>query len=381
MTKIQQIFHYGWDAYRSSFQPDDVQQKSAYSIMNCKTGKFGYNISSCSDCGYTDFHANSCRNRNCPNCQAVLKEIWIDKRRSEVIDTPYFHVVFTIPAELNPLVYANRKLLYSLLHRCSSETLLELASNPKYLGATPGIIQVLHTWGQELNFHPHIHCIVSGGGLTKSLNLKKCGSGFFIPARVLASKFQGKFLTYLQEYYHSSKLCFSDSCKHLQNSYQWAEFRDSLYQKTWVPNIKETFNGFGNAIEYLGRYTHRIAITNSRIVQVNENTVTFTAKDYKNGGTKNVTLSNKEFIRRLMMHVLPFGFQKIRYYGFLNNRSKKSNLNIIFRIQGHQRFQSMLTGLPMDEVLKKVWNYDVHICPVCGCSGMRHTGRTFAMLE
>lgn len=176
--------------------------------------------------------------------------------------------------------------MYSLLHRCSSETLLELASNPKYLGATPGIIQVLHTWGQELNFHPHIHCIVSGGGLTKDLTLKKCGSGFFIPARVLASKFKGKFLAYLQEYYTSGKLSFSDSCKHLQNSYQWAEFRNSLYRKTWVPNIKETFNGFGNAIEYLRRYTHRISITNSRIVQVNESTVTFTAKDYKNGGTK-----------------------------------------------------------------------------------------------
>ena len=378
-TKIQQIFRYGWNDYRISYQPDEIRQKAAYSIMNCKTGKFGYNIRSCNDCGYTDFHANSCRNRNCPNCQAVLKEIWIDQRRSEVIDAPYFHVVFTIPAELNPLVYANQKLLYSLLHRCSAETLLELSSNPKYLGATPGIIQVLHTWGQELNFHPHIHCIVSGGGLTKDLKLKKCGAGFFIPAKVLAAKFQGKFLAYLQEYYNSDRLCFSDSCKDLHNHYKWADFRDNLYRKTWVPNIKETFNGFGNAIEYLGRYTHRIAITNSRILQVTEQSVTFQAKDYKNGGSKEVTFSNKEFIRRLMMHVLPSGFQKIRYYGFLNNRNKMNNLRIIFRIQGHQRFRSMLSNLPMDEVLKKVWNYDIHICPACGCSGMRHTGRTFAM--
>ena len=378
-SKIQQIFRYGWSSYKETFQPNDIQEKAAHSVMNCKTGKCGYNISTCQDCGYTDFHANSCRNRNCPNCQAVLKEIWIYNRRSEVIDTPYFHVVFTIPAELNGLVYANQKLLYSLLHRCSAETLLELSKNPKYLGATPGIIQVLHTWGQALNFHPHIHCIISGGGLTKDWKLKKCGSHFFIPAKVLASKFRGKFLSYLQEYYKDGRLCFSDSCKHLQNRYVWNELRDSLYRKQWCPNIKETFNGFGNAIEYLGRYTHRIAITNTRILNVNETNVTFSAKDYKNGGVKEVTISNAEFVHRIMMHVLPFGFQKIRYYGFLNNRSKKTNLQIIFRIQGHQRFQSKLSGLSMDEILKQVWDYDIHICPVCGCNGMRHAGRTYSL--
>ena len=356
-----------------------MQEKAAISIMHCKTGKCGYNISTCQDCGYTDFHANSCRNRNCPNCQAVLKEIWIDNRRSEVIDTPYFHVVFTIPAELNGLVFANQKLLYSLLHRCSAETLLELSENPKYLGATPGIIQVLHTWGQELNFHPHIHCIVSGGGLTKDLKLKKCNSHFFIPAKVLAAKFRGKFLAGLQDYYKNGKLHFSQSCLHLQNSYNWSRLRDTLYQKQWSPNIKETFNGFGNAIEYLGRYTNRIAITNTRILSVNEEYVTFSAKDYKNSTTREITISNKEFIRRLMMHVLPFGFQKIRYYGFLNNRSKKRNLQIIFRIQGHQRFKSRLAGLSMDEVLKQVWDYDIHICPSCGCAGMRHAGRMYAL--
>lgn len=378
-SRIQQIFRFAWDAYKESFQPDDMQEKAARSIMNCKTGKCGYNISACQDCGYTDLHANSCRNRNCPNCQAVLKEIWIDSRRSEVIDTPYFHVVFTIPAELNTLVYANQKLLYSLLHRCSAETLLELSGNPKYLGATPGIIQVLHTWGQELNFHPHIHCIVSGGGLTKDRKLKKCGPHFFIPAKVLASKFRGKFLACLQAYYENGKLHFSGSCKNLQNSCSWNELRDSLYRKQWCPNIRETFNGFGNAIEYLGRYTHRIAITNARILKVDETNVTFWAKDYKNGGTREVTIPNKEFIRRLMMHVLPFGFQKIRYYGFLNNRSKKTSLQIIFRIQGHQRFRSKLSGLSMSEVLKQVWNYDIHICPACGCSGMHPAGRAYPL--
>lgn len=348
--------------------------------MNCKTGKLGCNVSLCQDCGHISYHNNSCRNRNCPNCQAVLKELWIDKRKSEVIDTPYFHVVFTLPAQLNPLIYANQELLYALLHRCSSETLLELASNPKFLGATPGIIQVLHTWGQELNFHPHVHCIVTGGGLSSDLKLKSCGNGFFIPAPVLARKFRGKFLALLNDHFEKGKLNFSPSCSKLCNSYSFRELLNTLYSKTWCPEIRETFNGHGNAIEYLGRYTHRIAITNTRIKCVTPDEVIFTAKDYKNKSvTKEVHLSNIEFIRRLMMHVLPHGFQKIRYYGFLTNRSKQKNLTIIFRIQGHQQYQSMLNGLSMDEVLKAVWNYNIHICPACGRDGLKRIGRSYVL--
>lgn len=378
-SKIQQIFDFGWSDYCDSFPPSSVQAKAAHSIMNCKSGKLGCNISICDDCGYTDFHNNSCRNRNCPNCQAVLKELWIDKRKSEVIDTPYFHVVFTVPSELNALIYSNQELLYSLLHRCSAETLLELAGNKKYLGATPGIIQVLHTWGQELNFHPHIHCIVSGGGLTSDHKLKSCGGDFFIPAKVMASKFRGKLLENLNHYYKSGNLSFS-SCKKLKNSYEWNELKNKLYAKVWCPDIRETFNGFGNAIEYLGRYTHKIAITNTRILNVTSKHVTFTAKDYKNNSAiKAVTVNCKEFIRRFMMHVLPSGFQKIRYYGFLNNRSKQKNLKIIFTCQGHQKFKSLYQNISIDELLKQLWNVDIHLCPKCGCSNMRHAGRTYAM--
>lgn len=378
-SKIQRIFDFGWDAYASSFQPSGVQWKAARSITACKSGTLGCNISQCEDCGHLEIHNNSCRNRNCPNCQAVLKEIWIDRRRSEVIDTPYFHVVFTVPAELNPLIYANQELLYSLLHRCSSETLLELSADRKYLGATPGIIQVLHTWGQTLNFHPHIHCIVTGGGLTKDLKLKTSSADFFIPVRVLGSKFRGKFLAYLESYHRQGKLSFSSSCAGLRNSYTWTGFRDSLYKKDWCPYIKETFNGFGNAIEYLGRYTHRIAITNTRIQSVASEEVSFSARDYKSGKTITVSVSPEEFIRRLMMHVLPSGFQKIRYYGLLNNRGKQKNLHIIFRIQGHRKFVSLFTGSSVIDVMKAVWKYDISICPCCGKSSMRHAGRTFAM--
>lgn len=377
-SKIQQIFLNSYEYFHAlDSHVSRVQEKAARAILNCKSGSLGCNISQCTDCGHMEFHNNSCRNRNCPNCQAILKEIWIDKRRAEVIDSPYFHVVFTVPHELNPLIYGNQELLYSLLHRCSSETLLELSRDKKYLGATPGIIQVLHTWGQTLNFHPHIHCIVSGGGLSDDHKLRKCGDSFLIPIRIMASKFRGKFLFYLQKYYEAGKLAFS-SCADLKNSYCWNEFRDDLYNKDWCPYIKETFNGFGNAIEYLGRYTHRIAITNTRIQSVTKSQVTFSARDYKSGETKAITLENVEFIRRFLMHVLPSGFQKIRYYGFLNNRTKTGNLKIIFKLQGYQKFKQRYIGLSIAELLKEVWNYDIHICPVCGCNSMTHLGRSYA---
>lgn len=235
--------------------------------------------------------------------------------------------------------------------------------------------------GQALNYHPHIHCIISGGGLTKDLKLRKSGNGGFLPVKALGRKFRGKFMACLQEMFASQKLLFPQTCNHLRNSYTWAGFRDSLYNKEWCPYIKETFNGFGNAMEYLGRYTHRIAVTDSRIQSVSESQVSFSAKDYKSGEAVTITLDNEEFTRRLMMHVLPQGFQKIRYYGFLNNRSKKKNLKIIFRIQGHQQFSSLLTGKSMADILKLVWGYDLRICPSCGCCSMRHAGRTFALIH
>ncbi|MCD8300423.1 MAG: IS91 family transposase [Clostridiales bacterium] len=380
LTKIQEVFGFGWEEYCSSHEPSEVQWQAAQSIMDCKSGKLGYSISVCKECGHIEIHNNSCRNRNCPNCQAVLNELWVDKRRSEVIDGPYFHVVFTVPAQLNPIIYANQREMYSAIHRCAAETLLELSSNPKFLGATPGIIQVLHTWGQELNYHPHIHCIISGTGLSADGKLKTCGKHFFLPARALAKKFRGKLLAATDSLYQSGKLSLYGSCGKLRNRYEWDEFRDSLYHKEWSPDIRDTFNGFGNAIDYLGRYTHCIAISNARIINVTEDSVTFTAKDYRNGSAKKeITLSNKEFIRRFMMHVLPYGFQKIRYYGFLCNRSKKKNLELIFRLQGHQRYKSMLKGLSMDEVLMRLWKHDVTICPVCGCRGMQHAGRVYPL--
>ena len=374
--KIQQIWLHSFDSFGEHLS--DVQWKASRAIMNCKSGSLGSSISQCTDCGHTEFHHNSCRNRNCPNCQAVLKEVWIDKRRAEVIDSPYFHVVFTLPHELNALLYCNQKLLYGLLHRCCAETLLELSSDKKYLGATPGIIQVLHTWNQELDYHVHMHCIVSGGGLTSSQKIRTSPNKFFIPIHVLRDKYKGKYMALLEEYHRTQKLIFSGSCSHLRNSYTWKEFKNHLYGMDWCPFIKETFNGFGNAIEYLGRYTHKIAISNSRILSVTESETTFLARGKNPGEPKRtVTLKNQEFIRRFLMHVLPCGFQKIRYYGFLNNRMKTKNLKLIFKLQGYQKFKRRYTDLSIAELLKAVWNFNIHICPECGCSSMKQIGRTY----
>lgn len=379
-SKIQQLFQYSYDDFLSSHaHVSGVQQKAAHAILNCKSGCLGCNISQCTDCGHMEFHLNSCRNRNCPNCQAVLKEIWVDKRRAEVIDAPYFHVVFTLPHELNPLIYCNQKLLYGLLHKCSAETLLELSADKKWLGATPGIIQVLHTWNQELEYHVHMHCIISGGGLTSDQKIRKASSKFFIPIGVLRDKFKGKYLAFLQALYNKGSLSFSSSCDDLKDASAWKKWKNDLYEKDWCPYIKETFNGFGNAIEYLGRYTHKIAISNSRILDLTADTVIFSARGKKPGDPKrHITLENTEFIRRYLMHVLPGGFQKVRYYGFLNNRMKHKNLKVIFKLQGGQRFRQRYTGMTMAELLKAIWDFDICLCPVCGLPAMKPLGRSYA---
>jgi len=377
--KIRQIFEQSYGNYSAlgRFQ-SHIQRKAAHAILNCKSGKLGVNLSQCSDCGHMEIHNNSCRNRNCPNCQAVPKEIWVDKRSSEVIDTPYFHAVFTLPHELNPLLYCNQKLLYGLLHRCCAETLLELSADKKWLGATPGIIQVLHTWNQEMDYHVHMHCIVSGGGLTRDGKIRVSGTKFFIPTGVLRDKFKGKYMAYLSSLYESGSLVFSSSCEKLRNSYHWKEWKNRLYEKEWCPYIKATFNGFGNAIEYLGRYTHKIAISNSRILSVSEDTVTFSARGKKPGESKRqIALEHTEFIRRYLMHVLPCGFQKIRYYGFLNNRMKQKNLKVIFKLQNGQRFKQRFAGMTMAELLKAVWKFDICLCPKCGHPAMKQLGRCY----
>lgn len=376
---IQKIWNNSYEKFRLKYYESSEQAKASNAILNCKTGSLGVNITKCSECGHVETHNNSCRNRNCPNCQALKKELWVDKRRAEVIDGPYFHLVFTLPHELNSLLYCNQRLLYQMLHSCSAKTIIELSANRKYLGATPGIIQVLHTWNQELNYHVHMHCIISGAGIGPDLKIHKSGKHFFIPVKVLRNKFRGKFMATLKKMYSKQMLVFSSACKNIANPEEWKNFCDKLYRTDWCPYIKETFNGFGNAIEYLGKYTHKIAISNGRIISVEKDTITFSARGIKPGDKRRtITLDNTEFIRRFLMHVLPSGFQKIRYYGILNNRMKSKNLKQIFKLQGFQRFRQRYSDKSQQEIIKEIWGKDICLCPCCGKSALKHIGRTFS---
>lgn len=374
---IRELFADSLDWYLQEHDPSHEQLAAANAISKCKTGELGYNLSVCDECGHTETHSCSCRNRSCPNCQSVLKEVWIDKRRSEVLDARYFHVVFTVPHILNDLFLTNQKLLYSLLFEAASLTLLTLSQDRRCLGAEPGIIMVLHTWGQNLAYHPHVHCIISGAGLTRDHKLVTSGKSFFIPIKAAMKMFRGKFMAALKKYRSSGKLEIPESCFELALPDGWQSFVDKLYSMDWCPYIKETFNGNGNAIDYLGRYTHRVAISNGRITGMTDDTVSFWYKDYKDHSSrKEMTLSHEEFIRRFLMHVLPKRFQKIRYYGFLSNASKAGKLRLLFQLQGHQQFTAKFSAdTPKDVILSDVLGIDIHLCPCCGKSAMRYLGR------
>lgn len=374
---VQIAFKRFYGDYRKKYKPSHQQDKAAFSIMNCKTGMFGANASICTECNLAVYHHNSCRNRNCPSCQAVLREIWIDDRNSEIIDAPYFHVVFTVPHKLNALFFANQTLLYTLFHKTVSKTLIQLASDKKFLGAVPGIIQVLHTWGQELNYHPHIHCIVTGAGLTSDLRFVKGRNNFFIPLRVLSKVFRGKFIHELQKLYDSDKLFLSKKSFHLKSPPMWQAFVKDLYSNDWMPFVKQTFKHFGNAVSYLGRYTHRIAISNNRIIAISENDISFSAKDHRNGVNRIVTIPGAEFIRRFLCHVLPKGFQKIRYHGFLNNRFKSRNLKTISNITGKLLPKRRFADMNVADIITALWGVKTRACPGCNCETLKAVGNIY----
>ena len=375
---IREVFLHSLDDFLLAHPISDQQRRTALAIADCKTGRLGFNSSICEECGHILIHNSSCRDRHCPSCQSVLKELWIDQRRSEVLDAKYFHIVFTVPHDLNPLFLANQKLLYSLLHKAAAQTLLTLSRDRRYLGAQPGIIQVLHTWGQNLSFHPHVHCIISGAGLTRDLKLRKCGNGFFVPVRAASRMFRGKFMASLKDYRASGELVLPASFSDPAGPVNWQCLVDKLYGTDWCVYLKETFNGFGNAIDYLGRYTYRVAISNGRILQVSDDTVSFWYRDYKDAyARKQMTLSHDEFIRRFLMHVLPKGFQKIRYFGFLAGPVKKKKLRILFRLQGHQTFKARFSSDTPKDFLLQSLGIDVKSCPCCGKPAMRYIGRSF----
>lgn len=302
-------------------------------LKSCRTAQLGYHLYKCNnnDCMKLKYQYHSCRNRHCPACGSMQKEQWVDDRRSELLPISYYHIVFTLPHELNSIILGNRKVLYKLLFDATAETLLDFAKNPKHLGAIPGILAVLHTWGQQLSFHPHLHCIVSGGGMIKTKdgmiwkNAVRNKDDFLFPVKAMAIVFRAKYL-------HGLKKLIANQDVTVPFHLDIQEFISPLYSKDWVVYAKKPFGGPQQVIEYLGRYTHKVAITNNRIkkIDINSDTVTFDYKDYTaEGQVKEMELGANEFIRRFEQHILPKYFTKIRSYGYLSNRNRKANIEEI----------------------------------------------------
>jgi Putative transposase/Transposase zinc-binding domain len=299
-------------------------------IEHCRTATLGGHIDSCSRCGHRAISFNSCRNRHCPKCQTSARNKWLKRRADELLPVLYFHVVFTLPHELSALALQNKRVLYELLFRASAETLLEIAADPKHLGAHIGFLSILHTWGQNLLHHPHVHCVIPAGGLAPDRLLwRRTRPRFFLPVRVLSRVFRGKFMEGLEHAFAQRELSFSGNLQHLANSRQFQRLLDQLSHKDWVVYAKPPFGGPEHVLHYLARYTHRIAISNHRLLSFNGKQVTFCWKDYAHSNKKRkMTISADEFLRRFLLHVLPGGFVRIRHFGFLANRHRTEMITL-----------------------------------------------------
>ena len=361
MEKIQEILNKGLDEYLEKYKVVGYKQKVIKAIKDCKTEKLGAHKYICDECGYEEIAYNSCRNRHCPNCQTGKKLKWIEARKEEVLNIKYYHVVFTIPSEMYLLTLQNQEKMYKLLFKASAETLKELAKDEKYLGGEIGFFSILHTWGQNLMYHPHIHLVVTGGGLSETEKWVEKEEDFFIPVKVMSRKFRGKFLSYVKK---SKNLKFFGENKDLENPEVFNNLMQQMYEKEWVVYCKEPFKNAESVIQYLGRYTHRVAISNERIIKIEDGKVTFKWRDYKdNNQMKEMTITTEEFIRRFLIHILPPKFMKIRYYGILGNRNKKKKLlkcKILTRTKIYKKKE-----LPTLELLKKVLGKDFNLCPHC----------------
>jgi len=306
------------------------QLKALRAIRNCRTAALGHHIDACPKCGYATQSYNSCRNRNCPKCQSGLRWRWIEARKREVLGVDYFHVVFTVPDKLNQLALQNQRLLYKLLFQASAATLSEVAANRKHLGAKIGFVSILHTWGQNLREHPHIHCLIPQGGISQDCTRwVHSRRRYFLPKKVLGRVFRGKFIDGLKRLYKKNELTFAGSQAYLNDPKQFAEFIRRLHRHEWVIDVRPALDSPEQVIRYLGRYTHRVAISNHRLRNFDGERVTFLWKDYAHGSIwREMTLEATEFLRRFILHVLPKGFVRIRFYGFLANRFRAKCLEL-----------------------------------------------------
>nr|NQU92475.1 IS91 family transposase [Bacteroidota bacterium] len=367
------------------------QQKGIINLLSsCRTQALGSHFRRCDHCPYHDKAYNSCRNRHCPNCQHKDREEWLDKRMKELIPVGYYHLVFTIPHELNQLCLKNKGQMYSILFQAASQTILELSRDTRHLGADTGLITVLHTWGQNMMEHPHLHCIMPAGGLsfdkTHWVHTQK-SKDFFIHYKVLSKKFRGKFLDYLQKAYDKGKLSFKGKLAPIKGKRNFEALLSGLYKKAWVVNIQKPFAHPEKVLEYLSRYVFRIAISDRRIDKVEDGKVHFSVKDYKlNGIFRKMKLDVDEFIRRFLLHVLPQGFFKVRYYGIFANVCRKENIvkakELLTEEKELQRQEDIEDGRQTWEKQDTVWtkimeDIKTHLtynCPVCKKGRMRFAG-------
>ena len=337
--------------------------KVLLAIARCRTAALGGHLDECTRCGHRAIISyNSCRNRHCPKCQTAARDRWIAARRQELLPTRYVHVVFTLPSQLARLALQNKKVIYSLLFRASAETLLEVARDPRHLGAEIGFFSVLHTWSQKLSLHPHVHCVIPAGGLSLDhTHWIKSRSRFFLSIQVLRRVFRGKFVDALKQAFRDGSLSFHGGLTPLAQPKTFAAWLRPLFRKDWVVYAKRPFGGPEYVLQYLGRYTHRVAISNHRLVSFTDGKVTFRWRDSaQNNEQKLLTLSVDEFLRRFLMHLLPQGFVRIRNFGFLANRRRATLLPLCFHLFGSAQLQ------PEQDVSSTTDSRDLWRCPKCG---------------
>ena len=367
--EVADIFRRHGAAYRQAHAAElgRVERRVMTAIEACRTPALGGHVEHCADCGLVRCAYTSCRNRHCPKCQGLARADWLEERQAELLPVPYFHVVFTLPAPVADIAFHNKAVVYAILFRAAAEALRRVAAEARYLGAEVGAIAVLHTWGQALHHHPHLHCIVPGGGISPDqTRWIACPRGFFLPVRVLSETFRTLFLHHLRHAAAKGELRFPGALAGLAEPDTLATRLDAMAAIDWVVYAKPPFAGPEQVLGYLGRYTHRVAIANSRLVGLDGDRVSFTWKDYRRGGdTKVMTLPADEFIRRFLQHTVPDGFHRIRHIGFLANRHRTGKLVLC------RRLLAVLPSKPpsrrrWQDRLRELTGRDIEVCPDCG---------------
>jgi hypothetical protein len=371
--EVADVFRRYGEAYRQQHGASlsGAQRRVMTAIEVCRTAALGGHLERCDQCGYERHAYNSCRDRHCPKCQCLARAQWIQDRQSELLNVPYFHVVFTLPEQIAAIAYQNQEVVYAILFQATAETLKIIAADPQHLGAEIGFFAVLHTWGQNLQFHPHLHCVVPGGGLSPDgQRWVSCRPDFFLPVRVLGHLFRRLFLESLQKAFDSGKLQFFAALESLRQPEVFAELVARMKACKWVVYAKRPFAGPQQVLDYVGRYTHRVAISNNRLLDMENGEVRFQWKDYRDDGkSKTMTLSADEFMRRFLLHVLPNGFQRIRYYGLLGNRYRKEKLGQCRRLLGMSPPSEQTNPSPAEKDYRdryeELTGNSLYQCPQC----------------